>query len=188
VIYGSGANSTPGARLSFATANPDRVSFPIEVGHLQLRHFRYAESRAVHRGEHRSVFEVLRCFEQRLDLGLTQNDRQPKPTRVELLLRSRICTEAFWKDVARARCTQHATHNNDDDVAGGMLCGFKGGRAASALSAWGSRLHGRGSAGSVVRPEDSFFKVRTDDGNLYILRHNTSADDWTLESFPAVKY
>jgi hypothetical protein len=37
-------------------------------------------------------------------------------------------------------------------------------------------------------PEDSFFKVRTDDGNLYILRRNNSADEWTLESFRAVKY
>jgi len=31
-------------------------------------------------------------------------------------------------------------------------------------------------------PDDVFFKVRTDDGNLYILRRNTS-DEWTLESF-----
>jgi hypothetical protein len=34
------------------------------------------------------------------------------------------------------------------------------------------------------RPDDVFFKVRTDDGNLYILRRNTSANEWTLESFP----
>ncbi|MBZ5601678.1 MAG: hypothetical protein LAO79_05165 [Acidobacteriia bacterium] len=36
-------------------------------------------------------------------------------------------------------------------------------------------------------PEDVFFKLRADDGNLYILRHtlrnNAGADDWTLESF-----
>jgi hypothetical protein len=32
-------------------------------------------------------------------------------------------------------------------------------------------------------PEHSFFKVRTDDANLYILRRNMSADKWTLESF-----
>jgi len=37
-------------------------------------------------------------------------------------------------------------------------------------------------------PEDSYFKVRTDDSNLYILRRNTSADEWHLESFRAVKY
>jgi hypothetical protein len=38
-------------------------------------------------------------------------------------------------------------------------------------------------------PGDSFFKVRADDGNLYILRHNLSAadDTWTLESFRALK-
>ena len=32
-------------------------------------------------------------------------------------------------------------------------------------------------------PDDTFYKVRADDGNLYILRHNTPADEWRLESF-----
>lgn len=34
-------------------------------------------------------------------------------------------------------------------------------------------------------PDDSYFKVRADDGNLYILRHATSAPagEWGLESF-----
>lgn len=33
-------------------------------------------------------------------------------------------------------------------------------------------------------PEDMFFKVRADDGNLYILRHRTSVEpDWDLVSF-----
>ena len=36
-------------------------------------------------------------------------------------------------------------------------------------------------------PDDLFFKVGTVDGNLYILRHNTSADEWILESFRQVK-
>lgn len=33
--------------------------------------------------------------------------------------------------------------------------------------------------------DDVFFKVRADDGNLYILRHNSSAnqDAWHLEAF-----
>jgi hypothetical protein len=31
--------------------------------------------------------------------------------------------------------------------------------------------------------DDVFFKVRTDDGNLYILRRNNSSDEWTMESF-----
>ena len=33
--------------------------------------------------------------------------------------------------------------------------------------------------------DSAFFKVRADDGSLYILRHNTfgEADDWSLESF-----
>ena len=36
-------------------------------------------------------------------------------------------------------------------------------------------------------PDDSFFKVRTDDGDLYILRRNLSAQEWHLESFRSVK-
>ena len=38
-------------------------------------------------------------------------------------------------------------------------------------------------------PDDAFFKVRADDGNLYILRHSRSTGDseWTLESFRQLK-
>ena len=38
-------------------------------------------------------------------------------------------------------------------------------------------------------PNDSFFKIRADDGNLYILRQNTSSPEreWTLESFRELK-
>ena len=32
-------------------------------------------------------------------------------------------------------------------------------------------------------PDDVFFKVRADNGNLYILRHNPPTDKWSLESF-----
>jgi hypothetical protein len=32
-------------------------------------------------------------------------------------------------------------------------------------------------------PNETFFKVRADDGNLYILRHNNAPDEWLLESF-----
>jgi hypothetical protein len=32
-------------------------------------------------------------------------------------------------------------------------------------------------------PSEVFFKVRADDGNLYILRHSSSLDEWQLESF-----
>jgi hypothetical protein len=32
-------------------------------------------------------------------------------------------------------------------------------------------------------PEDTYFKVQADDGNLYILRHQASSGDWSLESF-----
>ena len=38
-------------------------------------------------------------------------------------------------------------------------------------------------------PSDSFFKVRADDGNLYILSHpvTLSDDNWQLESFREVR-
>jgi hypothetical protein len=34
-------------------------------------------------------------------------------------------------------------------------------------------------------PRDTYFKIRADDGNLYILRHDTFAPEgaWSLESF-----
>jgi len=32
-------------------------------------------------------------------------------------------------------------------------------------------------------PEATFFKVRADDGNVYILRHHASEDLWSLEAF-----
>jgi len=38
-------------------------------------------------------------------------------------------------------------------------------------------------------PDASFFKVRADDGNLYILRQSTSSPEheWTLEAFRELK-
>jgi hypothetical protein len=40
------------------------------------------------------------------------------------------------------------------------------------------------------RPQDTFFKVHADDGNLYILRRDTSTPDgsWHLESFRQLKH
>ncbi len=32
-------------------------------------------------------------------------------------------------------------------------------------------------------PNETFYKVRADDGNLYILRHDDMPDEWRLESF-----
>ena len=36
-------------------------------------------------------------------------------------------------------------------------------------------------------PEAIFFRVRADDGNLYILRHDERVGDWTLEAFRAAR-
>jgi hypothetical protein len=32
-------------------------------------------------------------------------------------------------------------------------------------------------------PNETFFRVCADDGNLYVLEHSTAADKWTLESY-----
>ena len=32
-------------------------------------------------------------------------------------------------------------------------------------------------------PESAYFRVRADDGNTYVLAHNETSDEWTLESF-----
>ena len=32
-------------------------------------------------------------------------------------------------------------------------------------------------------PDETFYKVCADDGNLYILRHHSAANEWRLESF-----
>ena len=32
-------------------------------------------------------------------------------------------------------------------------------------------------------PDDNYFKVQADDGNLYILRRHNSSGEWSLESF-----
>src|ERR1700733_635281 len=62
--------------VAFTAANPDGVSFSVQVGYLQAGHFRYAESSPVHSGQNGPVLEVLRRFQQRFDLGLAQNDGQ----------------------------------------------------------------------------------------------------------------
>jgi hypothetical protein len=36
-------------------------------------------------------------------------------------------------------------------------------------------------------PDDNFYKVCADDGNLYILRHRVATDEWILESFREVR-
>ena len=32
-------------------------------------------------------------------------------------------------------------------------------------------------------PDAAFYKVRADDANLYILKHNNTTEEWSLESF-----
>jgi len=36
-------------------------------------------------------------------------------------------------------------------------------------------------------PEARYFRVRADDGNLYVLRHDERQDVWTLEGFRAAR-
>lgn len=66
---------------------------------------------------------------------------------------------------------------------------YSGYRAAERLLSFRGK-----SAGAVMRtvakiidqwygPDDRFFKVLADDGNLYVLRHSEREDVWTLDSF-----
>jgi len=36
-------------------------------------------------------------------------------------------------------------------------------------------------------PEARYFRVRADDGNLYVLRHDERRDVWTLDAFRAAR-
>jgi hypothetical protein len=36
-------------------------------------------------------------------------------------------------------------------------------------------------------PEARFFRVRADDGNYYVLRHDEEQDTWTLDAFRAAR-
>jgi len=36
-------------------------------------------------------------------------------------------------------------------------------------------------------PEARYFRVRADDGNFYVLRHDEFAGDWTLDAFRAAR-
>jgi hypothetical protein len=64
-----------------------------------------------------------------------------------------------------------------------MLCRSQSGREGGALSTWDHEYALIEVPDQWYGPEATLFKVRTDDGNLYILRHARAADQWTLESF-----
>jgi hypothetical protein len=35
-------------------------------------------------------------------------------------------------------------------------------------------------------PGDDWFRIRADDGNLYVLRHSREEDSWTVDAFRAL--
>jgi hypothetical protein len=41
--------------------------------------------------------------------------------------------------------------------------------------------------GQWYSPEASYFRVRADDGNYYVLRHDEAQDFWTLDGFRAAQ-
>jgi hypothetical protein len=41
--------------------------------------------------------------------------------------------------------------------------------------------------GRWYTPEASYFRVRADDGNFYVLRHDETQDSWTLDGFRAAR-
>lgn len=41
--------------------------------------------------------------------------------------------------------------------------------------------------GQWYSPEASYFRVRADDGNYYVLRHHEAQDFWTLDGFRSAR-
>lgn len=41
--------------------------------------------------------------------------------------------------------------------------------------------------GQWYSPENTYFRVRADDGNFYVLRHHEIQDIWTLDGFRAAR-
>ena len=41
--------------------------------------------------------------------------------------------------------------------------------------------------GQWYSPAASYFRVRADDGNFYVLRHDEVQDSWTLDAFRAAR-
>lgn len=41
--------------------------------------------------------------------------------------------------------------------------------------------------GRWYAPEATYFRVRADDGNYYVLRHDETQDSWTLDGFRAAR-
>lgn len=75
--------------------------------------------------------------------------------------------------------------NGRDEAGSGLLLGSDGRRKADWLSAGRERVLRREVLDQWYGPSDTYFKVRADDGNLYILRRETATPDgpWHLESF-----
>ena len=49
-------------------------------------------------------------------------------------------------------------------------------------NSWSSELDGR-----WYSPQATYFRVRADDGNYYVLRHDEAQDFWTLDGFRAAR-
>ena len=75
--------------------------------------------------------------------------------------------------------------NERDEAGSGLLLRTDGRRKADSISAGRTRILVEEVLRPLVRAADTFFKVHADDGNLYILRRETSNPDgsWHLESF-----
>ena len=72
-----------------------------------------------------------------------------------------------------------------DEVECGVLLGPEGGRTTDSVWLEGRPYFVKAVLDLWYNPEGIFYKVRADDGNLYILRQQTSTPDgaWDLISF-----
>lgn len=65
--------------------------------------------------------------------------------------------------------------------------GYRGEERPLAFTLGGRRLEVRDIQDRWYSPGAVYFRVLADDGNLYLLRHDEDAGEWSLEGFRAQK-
>lgn len=66
--------------------------------------------------------------------------------------------------------------------------GYRGEQEPLAFWLGDRRLEVRSVADRWFAPEQRWFKVDADDGNLYVLRHDEASGDWEIAAYPRIAY